>query len=197
MVAPSPPPDEAREFSARLAALAGSEALERESLLREVYAELRRQAAALLARERHTHTLQPTALVHEAWLRLCAERSSPESRRQFLALASQAMRRILVDHARAHGAAKRGGGWERITLGATPEAGPTDELDLLALEEALGVLERESARRARVVELIWFGGCTAAEAAAVLAVSERTVGADWRYARAWLYDRLSTGSDPQ
>ena len=191
---PEHDPDPWTELSRRFEALADEGPAARDALLELLYAELRRQAAGLLARESAAHTLQPTALVHEAWLRIEGQaKQSYDSRRQFLALASTAMRRVLVDHARRRDAAKRGGSWERVTLGAVGSDDPTDERDLLALEEALAELERESPRRARTVELIWFGGCTAEEAAAVLDVSARTVGADWRYARAWLYDRIEGG----
>ncbi|QDU65869.1 sigma-70 family RNA polymerase sigma factor [Engelhardtia mirabilis] len=166
--------------------------VERSRLLELAYAELRGQAAGLLARERGDHTLQPTALVHEAWLRVADQtRVAFQGRRHFLAVASQAMRRVLVDHARAKGTAKRGGDWSRVSLGGTPAAPDEEQLDLLDLEQALVELEAVDERRARVVEMIWFGGCTAEEVGEALGVSARTVGTDWRFARAWLFDRLS------
>ncbi|MEO0650675.1 MAG: ECF-type sigma factor [Planctomycetota bacterium] len=186
------------EVEQLLAALAAGAGAPRERLLELVYGELRRQADGLLGRERREHTLQPTALVHEAWLRLAAQdRVDYYSRRHFLAIASQAMRRVLVDHARLRATAKRGEGWDRVTLGGLSAADADDRLELLALEEALARLERESPRRARVVELLWFGGCTAEQAAQVLDVSARTIGADWRYARAWLYAQLERPEQEQ
>ena len=185
--------DSRDEVERLLADLAAGREASREELLGLVYAELRRQADGLLGREREGHTLQPTALVHEAWIRLATqERADFEGRRHFLAIASQAMRRVLVDHARRRAAAKRGGAWDRVTLGGLSAPDADDRLELLALEEALVRLEGESPRRARVVELIWFGGCTADEAGRILRVSARTVGSDWRYARAWLHAQLAS-----
>ncbi len=163
-----------------------------------VYGQLRRIAGSFMARERSSHTLQPTALVHEAYLRLVdQERISWRGRTHFFAVGARVMRNILVDHARAHGRDKRGGGWRRVTLSGTPPFGDSglDREEVLALDEALRSLAGVDERAARVVELRFFGGLTVPETADLLGVSRRTVEADWTYARAWLLRRLA-GSDP-
>lgn len=168
------------------------EALDR--LVPLVYAELRRRAAAQLARERGSHTLQPTALVHEAFLRLVDQHSARwENRAQFFGVAAQLMRRILVDHARARAAAKRGGGALSISLDEAGEGPASPEADVLHLHQALERLAVQDERQARVVELRYFGGLSTEEAAAVLAVSEITVKRDWAMAKAWLFRELSGG----
>jgi RNA polymerase sigma factor (TIGR02999 family) len=160
-------------------------------LLLLVYDDLRRQARRQLRRERSDHTLQPTALVHEAFLRLGGQGAARwQNRRQFFAVASQAMRRVLVDHARAHGAAKRGDGRTRVSLEEWSAAGAAPQVDVLALDQALERLERIDPRQARVVELRYFGGLSAPEAAEVLEVSLATVNRDWAMARAWLFREL-------
>jgi len=159
-----------------------------------VYAELRRQARVQLSRERGAHTLQPTALVHEAFLRLVDQRSARwQNRAQFFGVAAQLMRRILVDHARARDAAKRGGGAVRISLDEAPEAAASPETDVLLLDEALERLASLDERQARVVELRYFGGLSVEEAAAVLDVSEITIKRDWAMAKAWLFRELTGG----
>lgn len=159
-------------------------------LIARVYDELHRIAADYLRHERPDHTLQPTALVHEAYLKV-ADAAQWESEAHFRAMASCAMRQVLVDHARTRNRAKRGGGRERIllTTGATPQTEPS--LDVLALEEALTALQALDERKARVVELRFFGGCTAREAGEILGLSQKTVEADWYFARAWLHARLA------
>ncbi len=160
----------------------------------EIYRELKAVAAALLRAERPGHTLQPTALAHEAFLRL-GDRLGDAYRGEsgeigFRALAAAAMRRILVDHARRRAADKRGGGWLRVELPeATVEA--PEPLELLALNEALEELGRLDERKARVVELRFFGGLTGDEAAGALGIARSTVEADWFMARAWLRKRLA------
>jgi RNA polymerase sigma-70 factor (ECF subfamily) len=168
------------------------EALDR--LVPLVYAELKRRAGAQLARERGSHTLQPTALVHEAFLRLVDQRSARwQNRAQFFAVAAQLMRRILVDHARARAADKRGGDAVRISLDDAGDASTSPEPDVLLLNQALERLARLDERQARVVELRYFGGLTVEEVAAVLEVSQITVKRDWAMARAWLYRELTSG----
>jgi len=161
-------------------------------LLPLVYEELRERAALSLRRERPSHTLQPTAIVHEAFLRLVDQTAVDwRGRTHFFAVAAEMMRRVLVDHARKRGATKRGGGRTRVALDeqvASPHA--NDDLDLVALDEALEELHRLSERQARVVELRYFGGLNVEDVAAVLSVSDRTVKEDWRIARAWLRRRL-------
>ena len=163
----------------------------RDRLLPIVYGELRRQAARQLRSERAGHTLQPTALVHEVYLRLAEPRRVPwQSRAEFFAAAAQAMRRILVDHARKRAAAKRAGDWTRVRLEDDVAIEGKQELDLLALDEAIDGLAALDARHARIVELRFFGGLSVAETAAVLHVSTATVKRDWSLARAWLHRRL-------
>lgn len=157
----------------------------------EVYGELRRVAAAALGRERRDHTLQPTALVHEAFLRLAGQRAPWQNRAHFLGVAAQAMRRILVDHARRRNAAKRPDPRARVTLSGLAAAGESPEVDVLDLEAALARLAGLDPRAARVVELRAFAGCSAEEAAEVLAVSPATVARDWRMARSWLRRELA------
>ena len=157
------------------------------ALLETLYQELRRLAADYLRRERPDHTLQPTALVHEAYIRL-AELDRIEWRDQthFYAAAAGAIRRVLVDHARAHDAAKRGGGWHRITLTGLGAGGRDQDIDILALDEALHRLAELDPRKARVVELRFFGGMTIAETARSLDFGTTTIEDDWAFARSWL-----------
>ena len=160
----------------------------RDELIPVVYAELRRRAAAYLRRERPGHTLRPTALVHEAYLRLCAQDTGFKNREHFFGMASRLMRRILVDHARARAAAKRGGPL-RVTLAEDPAVQPPSS-DLLDLDRALEELTSLDEREGRLVELRFFGGLTLEESARVLNVSLATAKSDWAHARAWLFARL-------
>ncbi len=157
-----------------------------------VYDEVRALAQKLMRRERGSHTLQPTALANEAYLRLIdPERTSPEDRKHFLVLATRAMRRILIDHARARGTSKRGGGWGRVTLSDGPA--PNDQapsIDLLALEEALIELEALDERKAAIVELRFYAGLTTQETASYLGLSAGRVSQEWRVVRAWLGVRV-------
>lgn len=162
-------------------------------LRQTVYTALHGLAAAYLHQERRDHTLQPTALVHEAYLKLANGSSNWKSQTHFQAVAANAMRQILVDHARARKTQKRGGDWLRVTLSAEAAATPGDDVDLLALDDALEQLAQFDARKARIVELRFFGGLTCAEAAEEVGVSPKTAEADWYFARAWLRDRLSEG----
>jgi len=174
-------------------AAAGDEAAAA-SLFAIVYDDLRRVAAAALRRERADHTLQPTALVHEAYLRLAeAPDGQWHSRHHFLATAARAMRRILVDHARSRNAHKRGSGKARVPLDEVDVASPTvgADLDLVALDEALARLAALDARQARIVELRFFGGLTVEETALIVDVSTRTVKREWQMARVWLKREMS------
>ena len=162
-----------------------------DELLPLVYDELRRIAGAILAKEFGGRALQPTALVHEAYLRLVGHDPSWENRKHFVNLASKVMRQVLVDHARRSGAAKRGGKQDRITLTDSVALAPSDGIDLLGLDEALTKLAALDERKARVVDLRFFGGLTIEETAEVIGVSTRTVETDWAFARAWLCDALS------
>ena len=162
-----------------------------------IYHELRRIAGAQMRHEKRAHTLQPTALVHEAYLRLTADPEAKwASRSQFFAAAATAMRRILVEHARKRCAKKRGGGLARVTIAVDElAAGDESDVDVLMVDEALAALERQDARKARLVELRFFAGLELAEAAAALGVSRTTAKRDWSYAKAWLYRRIA-GEEP-
>jgi RNA polymerase sigma factor (TIGR02999 family) len=162
----------------------------RDALLPLIYEELRRRADAYLRRERRGHTLQPTALVHETYLRLVGQDVAWKNRAHFFALASEMMRRILVDHARARKAGKRAGGWTRVELDEAVEISDERDVDLVLLDEALVELSALDARHGQIVELRFFGGLTLEEIAEVLDVSVRTVKRDWTLARTWLYRRL-------
>ena len=179
-----------------------------DALVPVVYEELRRQARRMLRREGMGHTLQPTALVHEAYLRLVDQRRARwESRTQFFAVAAQAMRRVLVDHARARLAAKRGRGVRAVTLNdidagdlaidgtnvthAGVDAPGVGEVDVLALDDALTRLAAFDPRKARLVELRYFAGLSIPEAASALGVSPKTVGREWAIARLWLRRELT------
>jgi RNA polymerase sigma factor (TIGR02999 family) len=159
-----------------------------------VYEELRALAEVQLRRERSGHTLQPTALVHEAFLKLVGQKDAHyESRSHFLAIAATAMRRVLVHHAEKRGSAKRGGGRGRQSLDTGPEIAlpeSNDPVDLLALDEALVRLAALDERKAKVVELRFFAGLNVAEAAAALGASAATVKRDWEFARVWLLREL-------
>ncbi len=161
-------------------------------LLPLVEADLRRLARACMRHERNGHTLQPTALVNEAFLRLAgARRLEWQDRAHFMGIAARLMRRVLVDHARARGYQKRGGGAERVSLdGALLEAAQRP-LDVIELDRALETFATIDARRSRVVELRFFGGLTLEETAEVLNVSSETVKRDWRVAKLWLHRELN------
>jgi RNA polymerase sigma-70 factor (ECF subfamily) len=165
----------------------------RDDLVRLVHAELRKRAVAYLRRERRDHTLQPTALVHEAYIRLLRQRRVAwRNRAQFFGVASQMMRRILVDYARERQAAKRPGGI-RVTLDQAVIAAEAPDCELLMLDDALHALARLDERQARIVELKYFGGLSEEEVGAVLSMSRATVTREWQSARAWLYRRLTKG----
>ncbi len=162
-----------------------------EQLLPLVYDELRALAARRLRAERPDHTLQPTALVHEAFLRLVHQEGQEwGGRAHFFAVAATAMRRILTDHARRRATAKRGGEWKRVDL-AHANVGQSDELDVLVLDDLLNKLAALDARKARVVELRFFSGLAVEEIADVLGVSKTTVESEWRATRAWLSCQLN------
>jgi RNA polymerase sigma factor (TIGR02999 family) len=163
----------------------------RERMLPLVYDELRRLAAAYLRRERPGHTLQPTALVHEAYVRLIDQRRVDWSNRaQFIGLAAVMMRRVLVNHARDRVADKRGAGAEHVPLTVAGDPMGAPEVDLLDLHHALERLAEHDPRKSQVVELKFFGGLTIDEAAEVLGVSHTTVEGNWKMARAWLRREL-------
>lgn len=171
-----------------------------EELLPQVYGELRALARRLLSGERAGHTLQPTALVHEAYLRLADQaRLDWRGRTHFFAVGARAMRRILVDHARSRSRAKRGGGWARVTFAESNGRSADAAMDLhqlLALDEALTRLADLDRREAVVVELRFFAGLTVAEISELLGVSHRSIEGDWTHARAWLRRELGSGGLP-
>jgi RNA polymerase sigma-70 factor (ECF subfamily) len=181
--------------SGLLRAWGGGDLRARDDLLPLVYRELRRRAAGYLRQERHGHTLQPTALVHEAYLRLAGENQIAwQNRAHFFGMAAQVMRHILVDHARAHQAAKRPGGAAlRMTLDDRIGAAQPRDCELLLLDQALDELAQRDPRQGRIVELRYFGGLSEQEVAHVLGLSRATVTRDWQTARAWLYRRITVG----
>lgn len=159
-----------------------------------VYDELHRLARRYMNRERKGHTLQTTALINEAYVRLVDQKNVQwANRSHFFAISAQIMRRILIDHARRHRYAKRGGGAQQVSLDEAAIVTPDQSLDLIRLDEALNSLSQMDPRRGQVVELRFFGGLNNEEIAGVLKVSENTVTRDWNMARAWLYQQL-TGS---
>ena len=165
-----------------------------EQLLPLVYDELRRRAAGQLRRDRKGHTLQPTALVHEAYVRLLGQqRVDWRSRTHFFALASRMMRRVLVDHARARAAAKRPGQAVRVTLDGELASVEPRGCDLLMLDQALSELARLDQRQGSIVELCYFGGLTEDEVAGAMSISRSTVARELRSAKAWLYRRMTSG----
>jgi RNA polymerase sigma factor (TIGR02999 family) len=167
-----------------------------DQLLPVVYDELRAVAAAMMCQERPDHTLEPTALVHEAYQKLVDQtRAQWRDRAHFFAVAAQVIRRILVDHARGHDRAKRGGGRTKLALDERLVAAYENMVDLVALDEALERLAASQPQQAQVVEMRFFSGLTIEETAAVLRVSTSTVERDWRCARAWLYRALSDATD--
>jgi RNA polymerase sigma-70 factor (ECF subfamily) len=164
----------------------------RDRLMPVVYDELRRRAAGFLRRERSGHTLQPTALVHEAYLRLVnQDRAVWQNRAQFFAVASEIMRRILVDRARRRKMAKRSGRWARVSLVEDAAHGSPREVDVLDLDRALEELAAFDRRKARVAELRFFAGLSLEEIGLVLDTSVATTTRDWQAARAWLFKRLT------
>lgn len=179
------------EVTRLLVALRGGDEQAMDLLFPLVYAELRRTADLLLGREFEANTLQPTALVHEAYLKLVrGEAPDANSRAHFLGIAARAMRQILVDHARKRKAAKRGKGEAFVTLGDHADAAAPDAEELLALDDALQRLGALDQRLAKVVELRFFGGLTEEQVAAALGVTSRTVQRDWAKARAWLHAQI-------
>jgi RNA polymerase sigma-70 factor (ECF subfamily) len=162
-----------------------------------IYGELRRLARGYMRRERPDHTLQATALVHEVYLRLMEEHPVDwQSRAHFFAVAAQLMRRILVDHARAHNAAKRGGDAPKVFLEENLILSEAKSGDMLSLDEALARLAKLDPRQGRIVELRFFGGLSVEETAEVLGISARTVKREWSVARAWLYQEVRESQTP-
>lgn len=165
-----------------------------EQLFPLVYDEFRAMAARRLRQERPDHTLQPTALVHEAYMKLIDQtRINWQGRQHFFAIAAQAMRRVLIDHARQHRRQKRGGGRAKVSLDETVVLSPQRSDELILLDETLQRLAQVDPRQARIVELRFFGGLTVEEAAQIIGVSKRTVEGDWTMAKAWLKREMENG----
>jgi RNA polymerase sigma factor (TIGR02999 family) len=185
--------DSTSEVSHLLRAWGGGNEQARDQLIPLVYRELRRLASAYLRRERRDHTLQPTALVNEAFIRLMGrQRIAWENRAQFFGIAARVMRRVLVDYARQHHAAKRQGAALRVPLDERVGSVEPPDCELLLLDKALVELTRLDERQAHIVELRYFGGLSEPEVATVLSVSRATVTREWQTARAWMYRRLTT-----
>jgi RNA polymerase sigma factor (TIGR02999 family) len=166
-------------------------------LMTQLYDEFRAMARHYLGRESPGHTLQPTALVNEVYMKLVDQtRVDWKGRTHFFAIGAQVMRRVVVDHARRKRRAKRGGGLQRVSLAALPTVSAHRETDVLAVHEAIEELAKLDPRQAKIVELRFFGGLTVKEVAEVLGVSQRTVEADWTMIRAWLRRRLSDEDEP-
>jgi len=181
-----------QEVTVFLKAWSGGDREAADRLMMLVYDEMRRLAASYLRQQRSDHTLQPTALVHEAYMKLIdVSQVDWQDRAHFFAVAAQTMRHILVDHARAVAADKRGGGAQKIALDeAVSFSNQQQDVDLLALDEALQKLAEQDATQSRIVELRFFGGLTVEETAEVLRISPATVKREWSTARAWLFRRM-------
>lgn len=189
-----PAPDKSEEITRLLRQWRRGDESAFEALLPIVYEELRKIASSLMRSERAGHTLQTTAVVHEAYLKMAdLESTDWRDRAYFFGAAARIMRRVLIDHARQHGAQKRGGGHARQSLDGPIAVELGDVEGLLALDRALTDLERLDERQCRIVELRHFGGLTVKETAEVLDVSPATVKRDWRFARTWLHHRLASG----
>lgn len=184
-------PDDPHKVTALLHAWTAGDLGARNRLMSVVYRDLHKRAAAYLRRERVGHTLQPTALVHEAYLRLVDQRRVVwQNRGQFFGVAAQLMRRILVDRARARRMAKRSGQWARVTVDDAARAIPPANVDVLDLDAALARLATFDARKCQLAELRFFGGLSLAEAGEALGISLPTAERDWQAARAWLSKEL-------
>jgi RNA polymerase sigma factor (TIGR02999 family) len=183
-----------RDATGLLRACAQGDLGARDELFPLVYDELRRRAAAYLRRERVDHTLQPTALVHEAFLRLVPQdQDGWQNRAQFVGVAAQMMRRVLVDHARARRRGKRLGHLVKVTLTDHAATVAPPDCDVLLLDQALDELAAIDPRQVRIVELRYFGGLSEDEIAGTLVVSRSTVAREWQIARGWLYRRMTAG----
>lgn len=187
------PASDQKEITALLAQLSEGKRDAEAELIPQVYAELRRLAAAYMRRERGNHTLQPSALVNEAYLRLVQQADVQwQNRAHFFATASHLMRHILVDHARARQAGKRGGVQHQVTFDDAVLRVPEQSIDILALHEAMERLATFDSRQAKVVELHFFGGLSFEEIALIAHISDRTAKRDWSMARAWLKQELES-----
>jgi RNA polymerase sigma factor (TIGR02999 family) len=190
---PKPAEPSAGDITLLLQRIDRGDAQAADQILPLVYSELRKLAAAKMARESAAHTLQPTALVHEAWLRLGGDAQTQwKNRAHFFAAAAEAMRRILIENARRRQAVRHGGGIEKVSANATgfDVASPEADEELLLLHQALDALAAHDARKAELVKLQHFVGLTVEESAAVLGITDRTARRDWVYARTWLFNEI-------
>lgn len=167
-----------------------------EQLLPLVYGQLHRLAASCMRRERQDHTLQPTALINEAWLRLAGEGTDWQSREQFIGYAARVMRQVLVDHARAHQAERRAGGLQRVEMHDDLAVSADRIEEVLSIDRSLEQLAAENPRQARVVELRYFGGLSVEQIASLLGIAPRSVKRDWSLARLWLHRALTANDHP-
>jgi len=182
--------EDAGEVTQLLQAMRTGDKRAAEKLLPMVYQELHRLARAYMRRERAEHTLQPTALINEAYLRLAKDDIDWQNREHFIGVAAQVMRRVLVDYARQHNAEMRGGDLKRVELHEEFAISPERIEELISLDEALGLLAKENPRQARIIELRYFGGLSVEQTAAILGIAERSVKRDWALARVWLFQKL-------
>jgi RNA polymerase sigma factor (TIGR02999 family) len=190
--------DDKGQVTQLLRAMAHGDARAAEDLLPLVYAELHRLARSYMRRERPDHTLQATALINEAYLRLAHDETDWNSREHFIGVAANVMRRVLVDYARAHKSEQRGGGLRKVELQEGLAISPEKLDEVERLDEALKLLEKHDARQARIVELRYFGGLSVEQVASVVGMSPRSVKRDWSLARIWLFRQLdgTAGTPP-
>ncbi len=188
--------DDGGQVTQLLKAMRSGDPQAAQDLLPLVYAELHRLAKSYMRRERPDHTLQATALINEAYLRLAGEEIDWKNRAHFIGLSAQVMRRVLVDHARAHNAEHRGGGLQRVEMQDELAISP-DKLDQVQqIDHLLKKLEKENPRQAKVVELRYFGGLNFEEIGGLLKLTSRTAKTDWALARIWLHEQLQPGTKP-
>jgi RNA polymerase sigma-70 factor (ECF subfamily) len=188
--------DDGGQVTQLLKAMRAGDPQAAQDLLPLVYAELHRLAQSYMRRERPDHTLQATALINEAYLRLAGEEIDWKNRAHFIGLSAQVMRRVLVDHARAHNAEHRGGGLQRVEMQEELAISPEKLDQVQQIDDLLKKLETVNPRQARVVELRYFGGLTFEEIAGLLQLTSRTVKSDWALARIWMLDQLQPGATP-
>jgi RNA polymerase sigma-70 factor, ECF subfamily len=181
---------DAGEVTLLLKAMQSGDPTASEKLLPLVYEELHRLAKSYMRRERGDHTLQPTALINETYLRLIGDTTNFQNRAHFIGFAAQVMRHVLVDHARAHNAAMRGGNLRRVELEEGVAISKERSGEILVLDEALNELEKVSPRQAKVVELRYFAGLSVEEIAPILEIAPRSVEREWALARVWLFERM-------
>ncbi len=179
------------EVTLLLRAMKSGDQTASEKLLPLVYQELHRLAKAYMRRERPDHTLQPTALINEAYLRLAGDTTDWQNHSHFIAVAANVMRRVLVDHARMHNAGIRGGGLQRVEFEEGIAISSERSAEMIALDDALDELEKVNPRQAKVVELRYFAGLSVDEIGAILKIAPRSIQRDWASARVWLFERMT------